>query len=77
MPDEKVMQLFRSGELVWIYSHLLSIANFARLLGKASPAQPAEASEKTSAQAKPPAPAGKATPAPSKSQDHPQRPARK
>jgi SapC protein len=77
LPDEKVLQLFRSGELAWIYSHLLSIANFGRLLGNGSPARPAEASENTSAQAKPPAPAGKAAPAPGKSQDHPQRPARK
>ena len=38
LPDDKVMRLFRSGELAWIYSHLLSIGNFARLPGKAVPA---------------------------------------
>lgn len=37
LPDEKVMRLFRSGELLWIYSHLFSMSNFSRLIGKAAP----------------------------------------
>lgn len=47
LPDEKVMRLFRSGELAWIYSHLLSMGNFNRLIGKATPADSAVASEKS------------------------------
>ena len=56
LPDEKVMRLFRSGELAWIYSHLLSIGNFSRLLGKAAAPESATTGEQA-------APAGKATPA--------------
>lgn len=40
LPDEKVMRLFRSGELAWVYSHLVSISNFSRLprmAGKPTP----------------------------------------
>lgn len=42
LPDEKVIRLFRSGELAWIYSHLFSLGNFSRLLGKAAVADPTE-----------------------------------
>lgn len=35
LPDDQVQRLFRSGGLAWIYAHLISIANFTRLLGKA------------------------------------------
>ena len=61
LPDDRALQLFRSGELAWIYSHLLSIGNFARLLAKAAPTEGAAAQEKSSAAAKP-APAGKTAP---------------
>jgi hypothetical protein len=49
LPDDKVMRLFRSGELAWIYSHLLSLGNFNRLLGKTTPAEPATPPEKPAA----------------------------
>lgn len=52
LPDEKVLRLFRSGELAWIHSHLISLANFARLPGKAG-ALAAAAPEKTMAAGKP------------------------
>lgn len=59
LPDEKVVRLFRSSELAWIYSHLLSIGNFSRLLGKAAPRGTAAAVEKAPLAAKT-APLGKA-----------------
>ncbi|MBF0401246.1 MAG: SapC family protein [Magnetococcales bacterium] len=37
LPQEKALELFRSGELGWIYAHLLSLSNMSRLaeiLGK-------------------------------------------
>lgn len=54
LPDEKVLRLFRSGDLAWVYSHLISIGNFTRLLGKATPASASASAEKT-------APPGKTT----------------
>jgi SapC protein len=63
LPDDKALQLFRSGELAWIYSHLLSIGNFARLLGRAAPAEGAAALEKSASAAAKPAPASKTVPA--------------
>jgi hypothetical protein len=54
LPEEKITRLFRSGELAWVYSHLISIGNFARLLGKSAPAASTAASvEKTAPPAKP------------------------
>lgn len=41
LPEDAILRLFRSGELAWIYSHLLSIANFSRLISKAAPKAPA------------------------------------
>lgn len=38
LPDAKLMRLFRSGELSWVYSHLISISNFNRLAGRSAPA---------------------------------------
>jgi len=37
LPEAQILRLFRSGELAWVYSHLLSISNFGRLPGKAAP----------------------------------------
>jgi hypothetical protein len=31
LPDEAVLELFRSGHMGWIYLHLASMANVARL----------------------------------------------
>jgi SapC len=50
LPDEKVLRLFRSGDLAWVYSHLLSLSNFSRLPGKA--AQSAVSAEKAAAAGK-------------------------
>ena len=63
LPDDQVQRLFRSGTLAWVYAHLISVANFARLLGKASvgasggpaPSAPAATPEKTAAAAAKPA----------------------
>jgi hypothetical protein len=62
LPDDKVLRLFRAGELSWIYSHLISIGNFARLPAKTRLASaPATAAEKSTASPaeKPPATAAK------------------
>ena len=53
LPDAKLVRLFRSGELAWVYSHLFSIGNFNRLLAKAAAPESAAPPEKAS-------PAGKA-----------------
>lgn len=37
LPDSSIAGLFRSGELAWIYSHLISLGNFSRMLPR-SPA---------------------------------------
>jgi hypothetical protein len=37
LPDDGIARLFRSGELAWIYSHLISLGNFKRMLSKAPP----------------------------------------
>lgn len=52
LPDEKVMRLFRSGELAWIYSHLLSMGNFNRLIAKAAAPEAAAVPEKAAAPGK-------------------------
>jgi hypothetical protein len=36
MPDDKAMQLFRSGELSWIYCHLMSLGCMSRLMDRIS-----------------------------------------
>ena len=71
LPDDKVMRLFRSGELAWIYSHLLSIGNFNRLPGKALAPESTPARERDAASEKT-TPPGKTAPANKSS--HPQRP---
>ena len=53
LPDDKVMRLFRSGELAWVYSHLLSISNFSRLPGKAAAPESAAPVEKAAPAGKP------------------------
>ena len=61
LPDEKILRLFRSGELAWIHSHLISIGNFRRLLNKAAAPEPAATAPNTN----PPAiaaPSGKTVP---------------
>ena len=32
LDDEKVIEIFRAGEMAWIYSHLLSLSNIGRLV---------------------------------------------
>jgi len=60
LPESKAMQIFRSGELAWVYSHLLSIGNFNRLLAKAPPQGAAAAGERVEAsKAQEKAPLGK------------------
>ena len=34
LDDEKSLALFRSGELAWIYAHLISIANIGTLAAR-------------------------------------------
>ena len=46
LPEAQVLRLFRSGELAWVYSHLLSIGNFNRLLSNAAPTQTAPPPDK-------------------------------
>jgi len=61
LPDEKILRLFRSGELAWIYSHLISLSNFSRLPNKAATPEPAATGPNTN----PPAiqiPPGKTVP---------------
>jgi len=52
LPDAQLLRLFRSGELAWVYSHLLSLGNFSRLLGKAAPAVATAVPEKAAAAGK-------------------------
>jgi hypothetical protein len=76
LPDDKILRLFRSGELAWVYSHLISIGNFNRLLGKAATPESVAPREKA-APAEKAAPLGKAAAATSKSHDQSQKPGRK
>jgi len=67
MPDEKAIELFRSGELAWIYCHLMSLGCMARMVDRITkvtgePARPAAAAEKAADDGK--AAAGKTAPAP-------------
>ena len=82
LPDEKILRLFRSGELAWIYSHLISISNFRRLLNKAAAPESAASPEKAppARKAAPDAIAptpGKVAPATSKSPNQTQKPIKK
>ena len=74
LPEATVLSLFRSGELAWIYSHLISIGNFDRLLRR-SGARPALAGARPAAGEKPAVPAK--PPSSRKGQEQPTRPARK
>ena len=54
LPEAAAARMLRTGELAWVYSHLISIGNLPRLLNMAAPAA---ASEKApAAAAKPAAP---------------------
>lgn len=70
LPEAQILRLFRSGDLAWVFSHLISISNFNRLPRKGLPT---EGSLSASA---PPAP-GKASPAIGKYQVQTQKPAKK
>ena len=76
LPDGQVMRLFRSGELAWIYSHLLSIGNFARLPGKAAAPESPGFREKAAPVEKA-TPPGKAVPATGKGQEPAHKPGKK
>jgi SapC len=52
LPEAQILRLFRSGELAWVYSHLLSISNFNRLPGKAASSQTVPPPEKVAPPAK-------------------------
>ena len=76
LPETQIVRLFRSGELAWVYSHLISISNFSRMprMAKATDtAQPA----KSNPTAPPVAPGKAAPPAAGKTQAPPPKPARK
>ena len=34
MPDDKALRLFRSGELSWIYCHLMSMGNMGKMVDR-------------------------------------------
>ncbi len=70
LPEAQILRLFRSGDLAWVYSHLISISNFNRL-----PRQALATAAPLSVSA-PPEP-GKAPPAISKPPVQAQKPARK
>ena len=59
LPEAQILRLFRSGDLAWVYSHLISISNFnrlpdnARASGAPTPAKPAAAASKTPTPQKP------------------------
>ena len=59
LPEAQILRLFRSGDLAWVYSHLISISNFNRLPDNArasaapAPAKPAAAASKTPTPQKP------------------------
>lgn len=52
LSDDKISRLFRAGELAWVYSHLLSISNFSRLLNKSTAAVAVSPVEKSPAPGK-------------------------
>ncbi|MEK6244641.1 MAG: SapC family protein [Pseudomonadota bacterium] len=81
LPEAQILRLFRSGELAWVYSHLLSISNFNRMPGKAlttNAALPEKASPARTAAPDSVAPApGRVAPATSKTQVQAQKPGKK
>ena len=45
LPDEKAMELFRSGELAWIYCHLMSLGCMSRMVDRISKLTDGEAED--------------------------------
>ena len=69
LPEAQVVRLFRSGELAWVYSHLISISNFSRMPRMAKGTDPVIPAKATPASApltpgKVAAPVAGRTPAP-------------
>jgi hypothetical protein len=59
LPEAQILQIFRSGDLAWIYCHLASISNFSRLPGKSPASVATRPASSAPATAKPTAPAQK------------------
>ncbi len=81
LPEAQIVRLFRSSELAWVYSHLLSLSNFNRMPGKGLAADAAPPLKDPPAgtvapESTAPAP-GKAVPATSKTPLQAQKPGRK
>ncbi|WBY03237.1 SapC family protein [Ramlibacter tataouinensis] len=57
LPDDKVLSLFRSGELHLVSMHLLSLSNLNKLVDRMAQRGAGPAAAKAEADAKPPAPA--------------------
>ncbi|MBC7803455.1 MAG: SapC family protein [Candidatus Parcubacteria bacterium] len=72
LPDDQVQRLFRSGEMAWIYSHLISLGNFSRLVSKAASPEAAAASPDKNSAASKAAPL--ARPAPARKNPEPAQP---
>jgi hypothetical protein len=67
MGDKEALEIFRSGELSWVYSHLVSLSNMNRLVDKLAGRKRSDAPAAVAAAPAPaPAPAAKAA-APAKS----------
>jgi len=70
LPEAQILRLFRSGDLAWVYSHLISISNFNRLPRNApaagAPAPATAPASGTPTPAKPAAAASKTPPPPPK-----------
>ena len=61
LPEAQILRLFRSGDLAWIYCHLVSISNFNRLPGKSPATEAPRPASVAPAAAKPSAPAQRPT----------------
>ncbi|MBT4159771.1 MAG: peptidase, partial [Gammaproteobacteria bacterium] len=46
LPDDKALELFRSGELSWLYCHLMSLGCMGRLIDRMGKRGPVSAEEK-------------------------------
>lgn len=62
LSDEKALEFFRSGELAWLYCHLMSLANMNRMIDRVGKpvSDNAKTSEDVGAEATEPAPKAKA-----------------
>jgi len=49
MGDKEALEIFRSGELSWVYAHLVSLSNMNRLVDKLADAKRAEPATKQAA----------------------------